>query len=115
MRKVLRSEAVVWLELLQPGSLTPCMPSIQIQVSFSPCYIQRRDTHAAILTGYLKHVWNVLGRAGYSRVDMNTTSAWDVLWAHDYPFKKIRDKMLAIKPGQKVNKFPGSGYITNKV
>jgi len=66
-------------------------------------------------SGYLKHVWNVLGRAGYSRVDMNTTSAWDVLWAHDYPFKKIRDKMLAIKPGQKVNKFPGSGYITNKV
>ena len=46
---------------------------------------------------------------------MNKTSAWDVLWAHDYPFKKIRDKMLAIKPGQKVNKFPGSGYITNKV
>ena len=46
---------------------------------------------------------------------MNTTSAWDVLWAHDYPFKKIREKMLAIKPGQKVNKFPGSGYITNKV
>ena len=65
--------------------------------------------------GYLKHVWNVLGRAGYTRVDMNTTSAWDVLWAHDYPFKKIREKMLAIKPGQKVNKFPGSGYITNKV
>ena len=68
-----------------------------------------------VCQGYLKHVWNVLGRAGYSRVDMNTTSAWDVLWAHDYPFKKIREKMLAIKPGQKVNKFPGSGYITNKV
>ena len=63
----------------------------------------------------MKHVWNVLGRAGYTRVDINTTSAWDVLWAHDYPFKKIREKMLAIKPGQKVNKFPGSGYITNKV
>ena len=113
MRKTLRSGAVVWLELLQAASLTPCMPSIQIQVSFP--LLHRCDTHAAILTGYLKHVWNVLGRAGYSRVDMNTTSAWDVLWAHDYPFKKIRDKMLAIKPGQKVNKFPGSGYITNKV
>ena len=81
---------------------------------FSTCYKQE-IIMGAILTGYLKHVWNVLGRAGYSRVDMNTTSAWDVLWAHDYPFKKIRDKMLAIKPGQKVNKFPGSGYITNKV
>ena len=37
------------------------------------------------------------------------------MWAHDYPFKKIRDKMLNMKPGQKVNKFPGSGFITNKV
>ena len=37
------------------------------------------------------------------------------MWAHDYPFEKIRDKMLNMKPGQKVNKFPGSGFITNKV
>ena len=63
----------------------------------------------------MKHVWNVLERAGYTRVDMNTTSVWDVLWAHDYPFKKIREKILAIKPGQKVNKFPGSSCITMKV
>jgi len=66
-------------------------------------------------SGYLKHVWNVLSRAGYARVDINITSDWDVLWAHDYPFKRIREKMLKLKPGQKVNKFPGSGYITNKV
>jgi tubulin monoglycylase TTLL15 len=66
-------------------------------------------------TGYLKHVLAVLERGGYSRVDINASSDWDVLWAHDYPFKKIRDKMLRLKPGQKVNKFPGSGYITNKV
>jgi len=66
-------------------------------------------------SGYLKHVWNVLGRGGYTRVDINTTSNWDILWAHDYPFKRIREKMLKIKPGQKVNKFPGSGFITNKV
>ena len=61
------------------------------------------------------------------------------MWAHDYPFKKIREKMLGMRPGQKVNKFismiiimmvmitimmmmmmqvnkfPGSGFITNKV
>ena len=66
-------------------------------------------------SGYLKHVWAVLERGGYARVDLNTTSEWDVLWAHDYPFKRIREKMLKLKPGQKVNKFPGSGYITNKV
>jgi hypothetical protein len=28
---------------------------------------------------------------------------------------QIKEKMLALKPGQKVNKFPGSGFITNKV
>ena len=36
------------------------------------------------------------------------------MWAHDYPFIKEKEKMLAMKPGQKVNKFPGSGFITNK-
>ena len=36
------------------------------------------------------------------------------MWAHGYPFIKEREKMLAMKPGQRVDKFPGSGYITNK-
>jgi len=66
-------------------------------------------------SGYLKHVFNVLERDGYVRGDFNTSTDWDVLWAHDYPFKKVRDRMLRLKPGQRVNKFPGSGYITNKV
>jgi len=66
-------------------------------------------------SGYLKHVFNVLERDGYARGDFNTSTDWDVMWAHDYPFKKIRDRMLRLKPGQRVNKFPGSGYITNKV
>jgi len=66
-------------------------------------------------SGYLKHVYNVLERAGYRRGNYNTTSDWDVMWAHDYPFKKIREKMIGMKKGQRVNKFPGSGYITNKV
>jgi len=66
-------------------------------------------------SGYLKHVFNVLERAGYSRANYNTTDTWDVMWAHDYPFKKIRPIMEKLRPGQRVNKFPGSGYITNKV
>lgn len=66
-------------------------------------------------TGYLKHVFNVLERAGYRRANFNYSSDWDIMWAHDYPFKKIREKMLAMRKGQRVNKFPGSGYITNKV
>ena len=36
------------------------------------------------------------------------------MWAHVYPFIKEKEKMLAMKPGQKVNKFPGSGFVTNK-
>jgi len=66
-------------------------------------------------SGYLKHVYNVLERAGYRRGNYNISSDWDIMWAHDYPFKKIRDKMLKMKKGQRINKFPGSGYITNKV
>ena len=64
---------------------------------------------------FLRHVFNGFERFGYSKQDFNSTDDWDVMWAHDYPFKTIRDKMLALKPGQKVNKFPGSGFITNKV
>ena len=36
------------------------------------------------------------------------------MWAHVYPFIKEKEKMLAMKPGQKVNKFPGLGLITSK-
>ena len=64
---------------------------------------------------FLKHVFSGFKRFGYRKENFNSTDDWDVMWAHDYPFKKIRDKMLNMKPGQKVNKFPGSGFITNKV
>ena len=46
-------------------------------------------------SGYLKHVFNVLERDGYTRGDFNTSTDWDVMWAHDYPFKKIRDRKTA--------------------
>jgi len=39
-------------------------------------------------SGYLKHVWNVLGRGGYTRVDLNTTSDWDVLWRMTIPSRR---------------------------
>ena len=58
---------------------------------------------------------SVLERAGYTRTDFNSSDSWSLLWAHDYPFKKLRERMLGLRPGQRVNKFPGSGYITNKV
>ncbi len=45
----------------------------------------------------------------------NLTNDWDIMWSHDYPFKKIKHVIKAMKPGQRVNKLPGSGYVTNKV
>ena len=66
-------------------------------------------------SGYLKHVYAVLDRAGYTRVTYNLSSDWNVMWAHDYPFKKIKSVMKSMKAGQKVNKLPGSGFVTNKV
>ena len=44
----------------------------------------------------------------------NSQENWDILWSHDYPFNKdILSVDLA--PHQRVNHFPGSGFITNKV
>lgn len=62
--------------------------------------------------GHLLHVHNVLQRLGVDQVG-NNTDDWDLLWAHDYPFRKLN--LYRLKPHQLVNHFPGSGYITNKV
>lgn len=64
-------------------------------------------------SGYLSHVFIVFERLGYEIG--NYSSNWDVLWAHDYPFTEMASDMLHLKYYQKVNHFPGSGYITNKV
>ncbi|XP_023243233.1 uncharacterized protein LOC111641314 [Centruroides sculpturatus] len=64
-------------------------------------------------SGYLKHVFIVFERLGYEI--NNSSSDWDVLWAHDYPFSELSSIMLHLKHYQKVNHFPGSGYVTNKV
>lgn len=63
-------------------------------------------------SGYLNHVMRVLERIGYVRGTNN--SNWDLLWAHDYPFGYIQS-LNHLKPNQRVNKFPGSGWITNKL
>lgn len=66
-----------------------------------------------IESGYLKNVFLVLDRLGYKH-DPNTTD-WDLLWAHDYPFRALYTKLKNLKPHQRINHFPGCGYITNKV
>ncbi|KAG8230990.1 hypothetical protein J437_LFUL003948, partial [Ladona fulva] len=63
--------------------------------------------------GHLKHVVAVFERLGYVLKDND--SNWDVIWSHEYPFQELKADFLNLKPHQKVNHFPGSGYITNKV
>lgn len=62
---------------------------------------------------HLKHVLAVLGRIGIGRTV--NTSDWDLLWAHDYPFRALYPHLHRLRPHQLVNHFPGTGYLTNKV
>ncbi|KAK4003510.1 probable tubulin polyglutamylase ttll-15 isoform X1 [Daphnia magna] len=64
-------------------------------------------------SGYLEHVFTLLERAGYIRGTFS--SNWDVLWSYEYPFRVLKDHLMNLQQHQKVNHFPGSGYITNKV
>ncbi len=34
--------------------------------------------------------------SGYSRVSYNTSTDWDIMWAHDYPFTKVRKICLSL-------------------
>ncbi|XP_052769440.1 probable tubulin polyglutamylase ttll-15 [Mya arenaria] len=63
-------------------------------------------------TGYLTHVKTVFERLGFHVT--NGEDDWDVLWAHDYPFITMKHIMTRLQPHQRVNHFPGSGFITNK-
>lgn len=63
---------------------------------------------------HLRHVKNVLQRLGYEK-GTNETTDWDLIWAHDYPFRVLYSKLHNLKAHQRVNHFPGCGFITNKV
>lgn len=63
--------------------------------------------------GYLDHVIDIFDRIGYRRVNGSAGEEWDVLWSHDYPFGHHLQEALKIH--QRVNHFPGCGFITNKV
>lgn len=65
--------------------------------------------------GQWVHVNKVLQRLGFERVSQEKSATADLLWAHDYPFTKLRAKILDMKPHQKINHFPGCGFLTNKV
>ncbi|CAB3981470.1 tubulin polyglutamylase TTLL6-like isoform X1 [Paramuricea clavata] len=65
-------------------------------------------------SGYLNHLIDVLDRVGYTYTT-NGDGDWDLLWSHNYPFTDLAITQLQkLKSYQKVNHFPGSGFITNK-
>uniref|UniRef100_A0A0A9XGS6 Tubulin polyglutamylase TTLL5 n=1 Tax=Lygus hesperus TaxID=30085 RepID=A0A0A9XGS6_LYGHE len=65
-------------------------------------------------SGHLRHVFDMFKWYGYQRVK-KIDEEWDVMWSHDYPFQKLAPLMKNLKPHQKVNHFPGTGFITNKM
>lgn len=69
-------------------------------------YAKSNDTH------YLKHVIAVLQRLGFQE---GNESNFDLLWAHDYPFRVLASSLSKLQTHQLINHFPGCGYITNKV
>lgn len=54
--------------------------------------------------GHLVHVFDVFDVYGYSRLPFDQNVDWDVIWAHEYPFKTYADKIefSNLKPHQKV-------------
>ncbi|VDM25186.1 unnamed protein product [Toxocara canis] len=69
--------------------------------------------------GYLSHVIVVFERLGYKVVkgEERNDIKFDVLWSHEYPFsrKELQPYLKQLKPYQKLNHIPGSGYYTSKV
>lgn len=65
--------------------------------------------------GYLRHVVDIFDRVGYQLVNGSVDSSWNVLWSHDYPFGSSGKFFRELKDHQRVNHFPGSGFVTNKV
>lgn len=63
---------------------------------------------------HLVHVIAVLQRIGFQRTTIESME-WDIMWAHDYPFSRLKPLLNKLKSHQKINHFPGCGYLTNKL
>ncbi|XP_063229554.1 probable tubulin polyglutamylase ttll-15 isoform X2 [Bacillus rossius redtenbacheri] len=61
-------------------------------------------------TGHLKHVFAVLERLGFQQKG-NDSSDWDLMWAHDYPFRSLYAELSHLKPHQKARSRPRAMFI----
>ncbi|XP_062503753.1 probable tubulin polyglutamylase ttll-15 [Corticium candelabrum] len=72
----------------------------------SVCIYSRQKSH-------LNHVIAVFERLGYD-TSAKKEDNWDVMWSHEYPFGQLGGLLSEMKATQKVNHWPGSGYLTMK-
>lgn len=63
---------------------------------------------------HLQHVVRLLEALGYTQTSINELD-WNLLWAHEYPFRNISEMMRRLLPHQTVNHIPGIGFLTSKV
>lgn len=73
---------------------------------------------------FVKKLWNkndnlrthkrVLDRLGLQRVNGSEDDSWDVMWSIEYPYPEFPEKMMHLKPHQRVNHFPGIYFVINK-
>lgn len=69
--------------------------------------------------GYLDHVVAALLNYGHklsfrdslTPLRVQDLDQYDLVWTHDYPFQSIKK----LHPRQRINHFPGTGFITNKM
>eukprot|EP00111_Clytia_hemisphaerica_P021398 TCONS_00062977-protein len=66
---------------------------------------------------HLKVIFHILTQAGYHCItSTKEPPQWDLLWAHDFPFRKeFHSSLSNLQQNQKVNKLPGTSSITLKV
>ena len=69
--------------------------------------------------GNLRTMNRVFNRLGYISVNGSRDEDWDVLWSIEYPFDSTQSKLFnpvfkQLKPHQRINHFPGIGYIADK-
>lgn len=49
------------------------------------------------------------------RIVNGSNEGWDVMWSVDFPFAKFPAELVALKPHQLINHFPGMTFLTNKM
>lgn len=65
--------------------------------------------------GHLRYVKLVLDGLGFGETSYNATN-WDLLWSWDYPFyNELNPRLMSLQSHQRVNHFPGCGFIASKV